>query len=517
MEETFRIVWRETAKMQLKRRFLVNLFLLGAVTLPGCAVSQPQPPPPPAHAGAVVRVACPSEALARLIDKHSRGWQGRQQAHVDVVRFDPVQGPEQAGPCDIWLIPAGDLGRWVAADRLLPVPETLTSPDSGVGWLGLLPLYRDKLLVWDRTVFALPVVGDAPLCYFRSDRFEDSRHQARFKQQYHRGLRPPATWEEFEQIAAYFAHPEGEPAGPSLPPLPADDEALDRVFHAVAAAYACRAVPEEEKVAAEQRAAVFSFHYDLQTGKPRIDSPGFVHALQLLQRLQRYRAPGTGSAAEAFRTGQAVLCLGQAWAGELFQRSKESKVRDRFGICRIPGGEGYFATRGTMQPAPSGVNVMPYLGAAAFLGVVPRSSANPEAAFALLADLAGRETSTQIVLDVAPGSRWAGGAVRQDQLGGRARWDAFDLDEARLKELQESLRSTLDNRSLKNPVLCLRTPTSREHRRVLLEEVRSALLNGEDAQKALSRAARRWTEMDQQRGLDKVLAEYRISLGLLAR
>ena len=32
-----------------------------------------------------------------------------------------------------------------------------------------------------------------------------------------------------------------------------------------------------------------------------------------------------------------VLCLGEAWFVEQFQRGKGSKVRDRFGVCRMPG------------------------------------------------------------------------------------------------------------------------------------------------------------------------------------
>lgn len=499
--------------MQSKTAFSMPLFLLGSLTLLGCATGQPQPPPPPPHAGTLVRVACPSHWLARLIDKHSKGWQGRQKAQVQVVCFQPPQGPDQTEPCDVWLLPASELARWLSVDRLRPLPESYLSPDRALGWMGLLPLYRDQLLLWRGTVYALPLVGDAPLCYYRSDQFDDPEHQTAFLKREKRPLRPPLTWDDFERVAAYFA----QTGKPSLPPLPADDEDLDLEFHSLAAAYACRAVPEDETVAAEQRAAVFSFHYDLQTGKPRIDSPGFVHALQLLQRLQKFRPRQEGSPREAFQRGEAVLCLGQAWFVEQFQKGRESKVRDRFGLCRIPGGEGYYATTGGMHSAASGVNVMPYLGTGAWLAAVPRDAANPDAAFDLLADLASRESSNQVVLDVSRESVWAGGAIRQDQLEERARWEAFDLDQRRTSEMKDGLRQTLIHRGLKNPVLCLRTPASREHRRLLLEEVRSAVQSGTNAQEALSRVAERWSVLDQQRGVDKVLEEYRISLGLLAQ
>src|SRR5262249_30206723 len=74
------------------------------------------------------------------------------------------------------------------------------------------------------------------------------------------------------------------------------------------------------------RPETFSFHYDLDTGKPRIDTPGFVYALRLLQRLQRCRPGGAGGPAEAFRDGKAVLCLTDAAWLPAFQKS--AAVRD---------------------------------------------------------------------------------------------------------------------------------------------------------------------------------------------
>ncbi len=491
--------------MQPKSKFFFIVLLILCLDLSGCAPGRPQQPPPPPHAGAVVRVACPRADLVQLIDRHSRAWKARQQAkRVEVVQYDPVQGPEQVGPADVWLLPASELSRWVAAGRLLPVPEPLTSADSSLGWTGLLPLYRDRLLIWDQVKYALPVIGDSPVCCYRSDLLQE------------RNLKPPLTWQDFEELAGKLHKPDR----PSLPPLPADDEELDREFSAIAAAYACRAVLEHEQIAANQRDEVFSFHYDLATGKPRIDSPGFVHALQLLQRLQKYRPMGTGSPVKAFAQGQAALCLSETWAVARYQLGKGSKVRDRFSVCRMPGGEGYFGTRGRMQPLPQGVvNFMPYLGTGAWLGVVPRDAASPDAAFDLLGDLASRVTSDQIVLDVSPGSRSAGGVIRQEQLEERCRWDAFDLDQARTTALKESLRHTLLHRGLKNPVLCLRTPTSREHRRLLMQGVREAVTEGKDAnaQEMLSKVADAWSQLDQHRGVEKVKAEYRISVGLLAK
>ena len=80
---------------------------------------------------------------------------------------------------------------------------------------------------------------------------------------------------------------------------------------------------------------MFSFHFDLQSMEPRINGPAFVHALKLMQQLQKHRPEGSAlRPAEAFARGEAVLCLGEARSMEQFRRGK---VAGKFGVCRIPG------------------------------------------------------------------------------------------------------------------------------------------------------------------------------------
>src|SRR5262249_32803654 len=161
---------------------------------------------------------------------------------------------------------------------------------------------------------------------------------------------------------------------------------------------------------------------------------------------------------------------------------KTTALRDKIGVCRVPGGDRYFDfQKGKEQQPPSGiVNWVPYLGGAGWLVVVPRSSRNSEIAFDLLADLAGTKTRMQIFL----GATGEGGPTRTSQLY-RHRWDSFDLDDKRATRLREILEETLQHRNLKNPVLCLRTPQHAAHRAVLVRGLREALLKGADAEKTL--------------------------------
>ena len=357
--------------MQWKSRTGAALFFTALSLTCGC--SSPLPLEPEVER-VVIRVACPADAPAAVMLLWSKGWQGRNNADLEVVPY-AADGPE-ATHADAWIIAPADLGRWANAGRLAPVPDELLEPDSPFAWNGLLPLYRENLLRWNRTAYALPLIGEAPLCVYRTDRFTEA------------GLKPPATWKDVEDAAAKLAKADG---APSLPPLP-DDDGLEREFFSIAAGYAHKAIPAPT-------VRDFAFHYDYDApATPRIAGPGFVRALALMQRLQAFRAKTGDSPVASFRKGVGAFCLTDA--AEVFRLQQEgSAVRDRFAVARVPAAEAYFSARAKSGDEPvKGDNWVPYLGAGGWLGVVPKSSAHPTDAFNLLAELGGPDLSRQIAL-----------------------------------------------------------------------------------------------------------------------
>src|SRR5260370_10366102 len=116
----------------------------------------------------------------------------------------------------------------------------------------------DQLLIWEGVHYALPLIGDAPVCCFRSDLLDDPSHQAAFEKQFDRKLAPPATWADFERFARFFAE---MLKGPSLPPLPPDDVGLERLFYSVAAGYVRPALDLEQPVRAQTPDRFFCFDY----------------------------------------------------------------------------------------------------------------------------------------------------------------------------------------------------------------------------------------------------------------
>jgi len=465
--------------------------------------------------GVSLRVACPDAVSAKIVRRFAPGWGHRVGAKVEVELYDagaPARAGREARPpggAHVWVLPAAEIPRYAAAGVLAPLPDTFRK-DRKVDWAGLLPLYRQQLLIWDRAPYALPLCGDAPLCFYRKDLFHDEKNRAAYRDRHGRDLQPPATWEDFLRIAEFFHQGRSASKG-SLPPLPTDDRALDALFYTVAAPIVRRAVREDERAGSRpSNEDLFAFHFDL-TGAPHIATPGFVEALRLLQAMQAYRPEKAAPEPwRAFRDRHAVLCLDDCRRLHEFQK-KGSPVRDLVGVCALPG-SGYYYTfaEGHKRSFPGErVNRVPYLGAGALVLAVPRSGGQMDAAFALVAELGGRSVSQQVVLE----PRWGGGIVRSAQVD-REHWDAFRLEGDSARELRSSLRQTFEP-NIRNPLACLRLPDERHLVEALAQHLRSALEGKEKVEPsaALADVAGAWEKRIGPHKTDHLHA-YRLSLGL---
>jgi multiple sugar transport system substrate-binding protein len=459
---------------------------------------------PKAHEGTVVTVACPDE-VATIIASYGKVWGPKNGARVELASAAARPDAAKLPAADLCLLPPAELPRWAAAGQLLPVPPTYLAGDTRYGWGEVLRVYRNKLLVWKGNAYALPFLGHALLCYYRSDWLRDAGLRAAFKQKYGKSLAPPGTWDEFVDLAEFFQ----KRPGPSLPPLPDTDAGLDELYYSIAAPLARRAVSEDSKHPPPDD-ELLSFHYDFKTGQARIDRPAFVEAFRLLQRLQAYR-PATAilQPAEVFRDGSAALCIaGTEWVARF--QEENSPVRGRFGVCRVPGSRRVFAYQNGQAQPTEVVNYIPYLGTGGWLGVVPRGAAHPEAAFALLAELSGPQASGEIVL----GTRHGCGAFRRDHLEFLKAGNVFGLESRVTYALVESLRLTLDP-PIKNPVLRLRTPDEHAYLRALVEEIRPALLRPDAVpEDVMNGVARRWRQLDDQQDQRQRKADYCLSLSI---
>ena len=215
---------------------ILGLILAAGGSGCGNGSSSISPPPERPHQGIVLQVVCPGEPTATVLTRYSRGWASRTGAEIRVKRAEMTPGMEPAAQADVWVIRSATLPFWVEAGQLQPVPNSIASMGRSPGWQDLLSIYKDRLLKWKGQMYALPLLGEAPLCFYRSDLLGEAQHRQAFRTQYHRELAPPTTWEEFADIAEYFyRHRLKGRSGPSLPPLPESVDDLDREFHTLAA------------------------------------------------------------------------------------------------------------------------------------------------------------------------------------------------------------------------------------------------------------------------------------------
>ncbi len=61
---------------------------------------------------------------------------------------------------------------------------------------------------FDGRVVAVPADGDIAIMYLRRDLMEDAQNQDRFRKKFHRDLKPPATWDEYQDLIEFFNAPE---------------------------------------------------------------------------------------------------------------------------------------------------------------------------------------------------------------------------------------------------------------------------------------------------------------------
>jgi multiple sugar transport system substrate-binding protein len=460
-------------------------------------------------AASVISISYPPGAAVKILQQFGPLF---QESTNTVLQSTPRAADASPDPAaDLWVIEPAEMPFWAAADKLLPVPDEITEPAGAFAWERLLPLYKTKLLVWKKKAYALPMAGDPLVCFYRKDLLADATNQADFKAKYGRELSPPTTWQQFVRIAEFFnqrPRPRLDRPCPSLTALPRDDDGLDRAFYLVAAQTARLAVDEAE-LRTRSADSVFSFHYDLNSGEPRLREPGFAAALDLLKRLQTFRAAPSDVPEKAFADGESVMCITKPAWGVRFQASPP--VQGKFAILNLPGSEVvYDGPDGQARLVING-NFVPYLGAEGLVMVVPSSSKQPDKAFRLAAFLGSAKTSRDVVIEPDAGGA---GVFRGSHLEAGVGWQAFELGARQEESLVQILRGNFVHTQLANPLLRLRIPDQAAHRALVLREVRAALFAGKDAARAMQDADQAWRDLDRGRSKEERMLDYRLSLNL---
>lgn len=409
----------------------------------------------------------------------ARSWATRTGAVVELGE-EPMSPGDAA---DVGVLRFADLGGWADRGDLAPVPARLKEPGHPFQWTGLLAPYRGEPYAgWGAHLYGLPLAADGFVLVYRADRFANPSAVKDFQAKYGRPLAPPATWEDLADAAAFFAE---QDKAPSLPPLPTDPTQLSDLFFRVAAGFD-RAAEREGGKAGDLKRDALSFAFRSEDGKPRLDQPGFTAAGKWLAELKARGCvppPGPTDPAALLKDGKAVLAvLTLAEAARL--RPPGGAVDARLGVASLPGTRGYAGPSGTMIPAVA--NYVPYF-AGGWVGAVRTKSANPTAAFDLLAELAGPARSAEVVAATGYGPTRSAHLDRDRLLI----WLGYGFDPDRSKALQDAAEAYV-GKTVRNPTFGFRTPDHAALAAALGSELAAVAAGRAPPAEALARAAAAW-------------------------
>lgn len=468
------------SKTPIWRQLLVFSLVFTGCGQPAAKVQQPLAPKK-----TTLIISCPEGIPGRILETQGKVLAQKLGMELKILLRAPASQFQHDETPDLWVFPARQLGDLAQKQLLAPLASSLAEPGDPITWQDFLPLFREKLCLWNQKILALPLAGESTVCFFREDLLTNPRHKAEYKKAFGKDLKAPATWEEFANLAQHFASiPDFQ--GQSLGALPSSDEELADQFLTVSAGYTRPPVAPGDNVNQVTETAIFSFLYDFRTGKPAITNPGFIKGLEWMKRTHALRSK---TQHDAFLQGKALFQIGPPSLAKKFQETKD--LRDNVGICLIPASEGYYEISTDRFRSLGTGNRIPLLGLRSHLmGINPKSS-NASEANRFLVEIAGPEFSERIALE-----SWVGGYTRYSQMD-RIRLDSLDLDVTRTTNLREAIRQNLTHPEIRNPAVCLRIPGQGAHMAILGGEIRKFLASGKTSSKeALQKVALEWIKLD---------------------
>ncbi len=470
---------------------------LVAPTMVGCrkngSVGEAVPDSAPPK-GAVLRLlVIDDSAMAAAIRQLQAEWSGQSAWNLDVrevasAEWDPGAGLE----ADALIMPSAQLGTLAQRDLLLPLPDELARSRQA-DWSEIFDLTRSKEVAWAGDVVAVPFGSPLLTCYYRADLFEKLK------------LKPPVTWKEYRQLAELLSDPTR--LGDAAPPK---GEAWRGTLEPLASGWAGITLVARAAAYASHRGNYSTF-FDIDTMEPLIDGPPFVRALEELVTVAgpngaELLGHDPSSVRQAFWDGHCAMAL--TWPTAAAEIGSSPDANGRVGFAETPGSENVYNVtdraweirRKDESPHVS------LLAAAGRIGVVPRTSKWPDAAFQLLLWLSDPQWSKQVST-----SSPATTLFRQSHWKDASKWVERPAPVEAAVHYAELTEQALSRRQ---SLIMLRIPGRAEYLAALDEAVRKSIAGEASPEQALKETAARWREITGRLGVENQRDAYGGSLGL---
>ncbi len=397
----------------------------------------------------------------------------------------------------------------LAVDGILgPIPEKeLSDHKDSLGWLDLFQGLREQVASIQEKPMIIPLCSPVLVCYYRRDLLENA------------GLDPPQTWQDYQRFVDTLERWAVVDKEVLTAVEPWGEDFRSTMFLARAVSYA-------------KHPSNYSLFFDIQSGEPLVDGPGFVRALESAQaavqkmpeEIRRYTPSdcrrdffaGKAAMAITFETALDNLPLSFGPGQPVVRKDRPStsatnsgRIKSmNVGFCRLPGVNEVYNRSSKMweQTPDESVN---RVALTAFGGLCIGVSANrcrleTQAAWDLVKTLA-----VDKIANTFPHATKS--LCRESQLAEASSWIGADLT----ADERGRYLSTV-SRSLNNSRVVAELPVVERARfRVALTEALGTLLAGATTPRAaLKDVGRRWRQIVEKIGAGRVRDSYRIRLGL---
>jgi multiple sugar transport system substrate-binding protein len=265
---------------------------------------------------------------------HAQQFQELTGATVNVVHvpfgdlFQRIMIPFQTGQQAYDVLFYGSLWLGDFNPYLAEVPEAYQQVS---GMKAVTATYRG-VASWGGKMLQYTMDGDRHYLKYRADVFANPEMQALFKEKTGRDLTVPATWEEYNEVAAVFNNTDWDGDGAPNFGTAEVTKRDDLMF----SAFISRVAPY-----AKHPDVKGGFFFDLETMTPLVNTPGWVRGLELFVDAQASMPPGGtsfGLGDEIFSFGGGQTLMSYSWDDAFIQAMQEdSPIRNKVAAAMLPG------------------------------------------------------------------------------------------------------------------------------------------------------------------------------------
>ena len=491
------------------KKLLALLVLVVVVVIVGLVVFFVTREGKPFEGKKVVVVTRVGPSIAGPVEMYAPEWEKETGGKVELVQLPWDELFEKtvtalstgSGEYDMLIFPAPWSGDYMAPGYLEPIPQKILNK---IDMEDVIPLYRERIITWGNTVYALPYDGDSHMLYYRKDLINNPDYAAEFQERYGYPLAEPKTWKQYYDIAEFFNGKEVQTAGETAPVYGVmEAQRLGSqafyVFFSHAAGYA--KIPGNP-----------CFFFSCEDMTPQINNPGWVKALEDFIRSADLGPPeqinwDVADTRQYFPTGMSVFNIDWGDVGTISIDESVSKIKGQVGFAPLPGGDQYWDyEKGEWVTPEGGVNMAPFIAFGGWIIGVAADSDVKEAALDFAAFMARPELVKKLAVTGGTGINPA----RFSQFEAVDLWVQAGFDEESAKDYLDAILTGINH---PNAVLDLRITGTAEYQQALDAELHRALVGEISAQEALDNAARAWEEITDRLGRENQLAQYRASVG----